>query len=77
MDSTEPEDIKQESPAPRDEIAYHIPAGVDFNTGATTRKWLNEHVTPSLLQGMRLLAKEKPEDPLRVLGEFLISKSKS
>jgi COMPASS component SDC1 len=25
---------------------------------------------------MKMLAKEKPEDPLRVLGEYLIQKSK-
>ncbi|CDO55541.1 similar to Saccharomyces cerevisiae YDR469W SDC1 Subunit of the COMPASS (Set1C) complex [Geotrichum candidum] len=51
-------------------------AGTDTNgAGAPTRRWLNENVTPALLEGMKLLAKEKPSDPLKVLGQFLIDKS--
>lgn len=51
---------------------------VDFaNTigGSSTRKYLNENVTRVLLEGMRLIAVEKPTDPLRVLGEYLIAHS--
>ncbi|ESZ99574.1 hypothetical protein SBOR_0047 [Sclerotinia borealis F-4128] len=44
--------------------------------GAPARVYLNQTVTGSLLEGMKLLAKEQPKDPLRVLGEFLLSKSK-
>ncbi|KAJ2975273.1 hypothetical protein NQ176_g5606 [Zarea fungicola] len=44
--------------------------------GDSTRRYLNGHVTGVLLDGMKLLAKEKPEEPLRVLGEFLLQKSK-
>lgn len=43
--------------------------------GSTTRRYLNEHVTKHLLEGMKLIAREKPEDPLRVLGQFLIDAS--
>lgn len=67
MDSTEPEDHTPSR-------AFQVPPGA-LNTGAPTRQWLNEHVTPTLLEGMRLIAQEKPEDPLKFLGEFLISKS--
>ncbi|KAA8570418.1 hypothetical protein MFRU_005g04580 [Monilinia fructicola] len=44
--------------------------------GAPARVYLNQTVTGSLLEGMKLLAKEQPKDPLRVLGEFLLSKSR-
>lgn len=43
--------------------------------GSATRKYLNEHVTKHLLEGMKLIAREKPQDPLRVLGEYLINAS--
>lgn len=37
-----------------------IGIGADTNgAGAPTRRWLNENVTPALLEGMKLLAKEK------------------
>ncbi|OAA67607.1 Dpy-30 motif protein [Cordyceps fumosorosea ARSEF 2679] len=44
--------------------------------GDSTRRYLNTKVTGALLDGMKLLAKEQPDDPLRVLGEYLIQKSK-
>ncbi|AGO11104.1 AaceriAFR374Cp [[Ashbya] aceris (nom. inval.)] len=43
--------------------------------GTATRRYLNEHVTGVLLQGMRQIAVEKPADPLRALGEFLLAES--
>ncbi|KAH8602519.1 hypothetical protein B0O99DRAFT_531481 [Bisporella sp. PMI_857] len=44
--------------------------------GAPTRQYLNTKVTGVLLEGMKQLAKEKPKDPLRALGEYLLQKSK-
>lgn len=44
--------------------------------GDSTRRYLNTNVTGVLLEGMKQLAKDKPHDPLRVLGEYLIQKSK-
>ncbi|KAH8893805.1 Dpy-30-domain-containing protein [Thozetella sp. PMI_491] len=44
--------------------------------GAPVRQYLNTRVTPSLLEGMKLLAKDQPKDPLRVLGEFLLQRSR-
>ncbi|KAI1814363.1 hypothetical protein GGS20DRAFT_414121 [Poronia punctata] len=44
--------------------------------GAPVRQYLNSKVTPHLLDGMKLLAKERPKDPLRALGEFLLERSK-
>ncbi|KAK0392775.1 hypothetical protein NLU13_2270 [Sarocladium strictum] len=44
--------------------------------GDPTRRYLNTKVTGVLLEGMKQLAKDKPNDPLRVLGEFLLQKSR-
>ncbi|MCJ1458048.1 COMPASS (complex proteins associated with Set1p) component [Mycoblastus sanguinarius] len=44
--------------------------------GAPARRYLNEKVTGVLLEGMKRLAAEQPEDPLRVLGEFLLQRSR-
>ncbi|KAL2065112.1 hypothetical protein VTL71DRAFT_4252 [Oculimacula yallundae] len=44
--------------------------------GAPTRQYLNGKVTGPLMDGMKLLAKEQPKDPLRVLGEYLLQRSK-
>ncbi|KAK7908143.1 hypothetical protein PG985_015446 [Apiospora marii] len=44
--------------------------------GAPVRQYLNTNVTGALLEGMKQLAKEQPKDPLRVLGEFLLQRSK-
>lgn len=43
--------------------------------GSQTRRYLNKNVTPFLLNGMRQIAIDKPDDPLRVLGEYLIQQS--
>nr|CAO98830.1 subunit of the COMPASS complex [Nakaseomyces delphensis] len=43
--------------------------------GSQTRRYLNEYVTPALLDGMRQIAIKQPENPLRVLGEYLIARS--
>ncbi|KAG2179891.1 hypothetical protein INT43_003677 [Umbelopsis isabellina] len=39
------------------------------------RAYLDETVVPTLLDGMQLLATQRPDDPLHFLGQFLISKS--
>ncbi|KAL9117628.1 MAG: hypothetical protein Q9187_005832 [Circinaria calcarea] len=47
--------------------------------GAPVRRYLNEKVTGVLLEGMKRLALEQyvmPEDPLRVLGEYLLQRSR-
>ncbi|EMR68313.1 hypothetical protein MGN70_005242 [Eutypa lata] len=46
------------------------------NHGAPVRQYLNSNVTGPLLEGLKALAKDKPKDPLRVLGEFLLQRSK-
>ncbi|KAK0632566.1 hypothetical protein B0T14DRAFT_504580 [Immersiella caudata] len=44
--------------------------------GAPVRQYLNTKVTGVLLDGMKLIAYEQPKDPLRVLGEYLLTRSK-
>ncbi|KAI1749363.1 hypothetical protein F4782DRAFT_513484 [Xylaria castorea] len=44
--------------------------------GAPVRQYLNSKITPHLLDGMKHIAKNQPKDPLRILGEYLIERSK-
>ncbi|KAI1345237.1 hypothetical protein F5Y15DRAFT_365326 [Xylariaceae sp. FL0016] len=44
--------------------------------GAPIRQYLNTKVTGHVLDGMKHIAKERPADPLRVLGDFLLERSK-
>ncbi|KAI5786454.1 hypothetical protein DFH27DRAFT_259563 [Peziza echinospora] len=43
--------------------------------GAPARQYINENVTPYLLEGMKMLVREQPSDPLKVLGEWLIEQN--
>ncbi|KAK3363089.1 hypothetical protein B0T25DRAFT_562120 [Lasiosphaeria hispida] len=56
-------------------VSFSLPSEVPVH-GAPLRQYLNTKVTGVLLQGMKVLAKEQPSDPLRVLGEFLLSRSR-
>ncbi|KAI5862101.1 hypothetical protein GGS23DRAFT_610745 [Durotheca rogersii] len=44
--------------------------------GAPVRQYLNARVVGPLLEGMKQVAREQPKDPLRVLGEYLLQRSK-
>ncbi|KAH6879201.1 hypothetical protein BKA58DRAFT_399168 [Alternaria rosae] len=44
--------------------------------GSPTRVYLNQHVTPHLLEAMKHLATAEPEKPLKWLSEFLAGKSR-
>ncbi|KAF2857308.1 hypothetical protein K470DRAFT_279386 [Piedraia hortae CBS 480.64] len=44
--------------------------------GGPTRQYINNNVTPHLLEGMKYLAMYEPEKPLKVLAEFLAKRSK-
>ncbi|KAL5596906.1 uncharacterized protein BROUX77_006854 [Berkeleyomyces rouxiae] len=46
------------------------------NDSESVRKYLNTKVTGVLMEGMKKIGSEKPKDPLRVLGEFLLERSK-
>lgn len=79
-ESTPVPNSSRSTPAPA-ALQFQIPSNIDLKPseiigGAPVRQWLNEKVTPSLIQGMRIISKDQPDDPLRVLGEFLIQESK-
>ncbi|KAL0939200.1 dpy-30 domain-containing protein [Colletotrichum truncatum] len=44
--------------------------------GDSARMYINSTVTAALLEGMKIIGRDQPADPLRVLGEFLIQKSR-
>lgn len=44
--------------------------------GGPTRQFLNQNVTPHLLEGMKYLAVYEPEKPLQWLADFLRDRSK-
>ncbi|KAF2253546.1 hypothetical protein BU26DRAFT_601653 [Trematosphaeria pertusa] len=43
--------------------------------GSPTRVYLNQHVTPHLLEALKHLATTEPEKPLKWLSEYLAQKS--
>ncbi|ABN66789.1 Set1C component SDC1 (Suppressor of CDC25 protein 1) [Scheffersomyces stipitis CBS 6054] len=43
--------------------------------GSSVRRYLNEHVTRHLLEGLKEVGSSKPEDPLQYLGEFLLQRA--
>ncbi|KAI0456582.1 hypothetical protein F5B21DRAFT_467118 [Xylaria acuta] len=44
--------------------------------GAPVRQYLNSKITPHLLEAMKEIGRAQPKDPLRILGEFLLARSK-
>ncbi|KAL7629254.1 COMPASS (complex proteins associated with Set1p) component [Parahypoxylon ruwenzoriense] len=58
-----------------DPAALTMPASAAPH-GAPVRQYLNTKVTGPLLEGMKIVARDRPKDPLRVLGEYLIQRSK-
>lgn len=44
--------------------------------GGPTRQYLNQNITPHLLEGMKYVAAYEPEKPLQWLSEFLAERSK-
>ncbi|TQN72448.1 Set1 complex component sdc1 [Colletotrichum shisoi] len=44
--------------------------------GDTARKYINNHVSAVLLEGMKIIGKNQPKNPLKVLGDFLLEESR-
>ncbi|KAK6352272.1 COMPASS (complex proteins associated with Set1p) component [Orbilia blumenaviensis] len=43
--------------------------------GAPVRQYLNQFVTPHLLEGMKIIARDQPANPLEALGRYLLQQS--
>lgn len=70
-DSPPAKKIKTENSVPKHkEAPIHEIVG-----GSSVRQYLNKHLTQHLLEGLKQVSKEKPEDPLASLGQFLIQRS--
>lgn len=54
----------------------NLPPVHEMVGGSSVRQYLNKNLTQHLLEGLRLISQNKPEDPLKELGEFLISRSR-
>lgn len=63
--------VKQE-PIIRDS---NLPPMHEIVGGSSVRRYLNKHLTQHLLDGLKEVGRVKPEDPLKYLGEFLITRS--
>ncbi|KAG8159382.1 hypothetical protein KVR01_011043 [Diaporthe batatas] len=64
------------SAAPADRTADRVTMPTEPAAhGAPTRQYLNSRVTYHVMEGMKIVAKDQPADPLRVLGEFLLQRS--
>lgn len=63
-------EVKTESVIRHKEPPVHEMVG-----GSSVRQYLNKHLTKHLLEGLKVTARNQPEDPLRELGEFLIARS--
>ncbi|KAH0286183.1 hypothetical protein M436DRAFT_66081 [Aureobasidium namibiae CBS 147.97] len=44
-----------------------------YQHGAPVRRYLNEHIVPPLLAGLRLLKDHEPNKPLKALGEYFLT----
>ncbi|KAI9251229.1 Dpy-30 motif-domain-containing protein [Sporodiniella umbellata] len=53
----------------------NVPKSKQVEGGVPPRVYLDKTVVPTLLEGMKLLATERPSDPLAYLGQFLLSRS--
>ena len=56
-------------------VKEELPIQKENIKGAPARQYLNEFVTPYLLDAMKKLVKARPEKPLEWLGKYLIEES--
>ncbi|KAF2836378.1 hypothetical protein M501DRAFT_997146 [Patellaria atrata CBS 101060] len=63
------------SPHPHTQASVPVPKTANPH-GSPTRVYLNQKVTPHLLEGMKLLAVNEPAKPLQWLSEFLAERSR-
>ncbi|KAL1841385.1 hypothetical protein VTJ49DRAFT_7115 [Mycothermus thermophilus] len=76
---TQPQAAPSPAPAPSSTGGGTAPPPLPTEptpNGAPVRQYINSKITGVLLEGMKIVAREQPKDPLRVLGEYLLQRSK-
>ncbi|GAM88513.1 hypothetical protein ANO11243_065460 [Dothideomycetidae sp. 11243] len=68
-------DVDMTDPSPSPPAGSTAPPERPAAHGSPTRVYLNQNVTPHLLEGMKYIAAYEPEKPLRWLSEFLAKRS--
>lgn len=71
----------KKNPEPQPEIQLDPPqnergGSIDKKSMASTRQYLEATVVNAVMQGMAELSKQRPDNPLAFLGNYLIEKSK-
>lgn len=66
---------EQEELAHQEIPKFDLPPVHEMVGGSSVRKYLNENLTPHLLEGLKIVGKNKPEDPLYELAQFLLQRS--
>lgn len=67
---------KNPEPQPEQEPVQDRGGSVDKKSMASTRQYLEATVVNAVMQGMAELSKQRPDNPLEFLGNYLIEKSK-
>ncbi|CAN8098594.1 unnamed protein product [Discula destructiva] len=60
------------APPPAAAAATALPTEVPDN-GDPIRVFINKRLSPHLMEGMKVVVRNRPEDPLRVLGTYLLT----
>ncbi|OLL22010.1 Set1 complex component sdc1 [Neolecta irregularis DAH-3] len=71
------QDVKMECTASTHQVGPSKITPNQVLEAAPVRSYLNQKVTPVLLDGMRILAKEQPPNPLERLGQYLIERGRN
>ena len=60
---------------PNSQSTTHIPATISSQPDKTLKQYFDEKLHPHLSAALAACAKERPEDPVKFVGNFLLSQS--
>lgn len=66
---------EENTPQPKKSKTANTPPVHEMVGGLSVRQYLNKNLTEHLLEGLREISRNQPDDPLRELGFLLIKKS--
>ncbi|KAI8911803.1 dpy-30 [Gorgonomyces haynaldii] len=76
IEATEDAPILEDTPPTRKEIEELASSNEERMNALPLRAYLDQTVMPTLVEGLKLLAKERPPNPTEWLGVFLLKNSK-